>query len=189
MDFYYVYHVVTEKPLFVGQKIKFNENSQSGVYKRVMEHKKIVEDIYANPNNYDINKLEHHTKVALRELAMEKVRLKKYSSLPSRLSSLYVSTNIEDAINWANYFISLGRNVYQIVLLKVDGNRFTGDAHNCFDGTLDELENLKLAEHYWKNEKNIKGQEPLLETLVNGDIEVVEIIKDYQKELNKNKQK
>ena len=54
MEIYYVYHVVTEQPMFVGQKIKFDENNQSGVYKRVMKELELVKDVYNNPNNYGI---------------------------------------------------------------------------------------------------------------------------------------
>ena len=71
----YYYHVVTERPMQLHQVIKFDaNNNQSGVYKRVMDKKDIVEDIYSNPNKYKQNDLEHHTKVALRELALEEIR-------------------------------------------------------------------------------------------------------------------
>lgn len=32
----YVYHVVTEKPMKLGQNIIFDENNHNGVYRRVM---------------------------------------------------------------------------------------------------------------------------------------------------------
>ena len=69
----YFYHVVTNKPMYVGQKISFTETNQSGVYKRVMEKESLVNDIYLHPENYKQEDLEHHTKVALRELAMEEI--------------------------------------------------------------------------------------------------------------------
>lgn len=136
MKTYYVYHVVTERPMSLGQKILFDDNNHSGVYKRVMEKEKIIMDIYANPTKYQ--ELDHHTKVALREFALEKIRQKNHPNYPSRLSSLYVSQNIEDAYHWAKLFLSLNRHVWQIVKLEVKGNLFTGDAHNCFDGTTNE---------------------------------------------------
>lgn len=175
----YVYHVVTERPMHLNQKIIFDDKNHSGVYKRVEEKKELINDIYNNKDKYQNINLDHHAKVALRELAMEEVRLKKYSQYPSRLSSLYVSKSLEDAYNWANLFISLNRNVLQIVKLKVKGNIFTGDAHNCFDGTIDKEYNLKEAESYWENKKNKKNKTPIYETIVNGEIEVIEIIKTY----------
>lgn len=69
----------------------------------------------------------------------------------------------------------LGRPTYQIVKLKVNGNVFYGDAEKCFDGKLAEKENLLLAEKYWEN-KNF-DESSILEMLVDGDIEVVEIVK------------
>ena len=180
MQEFYVYHVVTERPMELNQIIVFDESHHSGVYERVMAKKELVEKIYENPNKY--LELEHHTKVALRELALEKVRQDKYPDYPSRLASLYVSTRLEDAISWADFFQSLGRPVYQLVKLKVIGNSFTGDAHNCFDGTTNENTNLELAHHYWENLPNKKNAEPLMETIVNGTIEVIEIIKVYQEE-------
>lgn len=52
---------------------------------------------------------------------------------------------------------------------------FYGDAENCFDGKLSEKENLILAEKYWKNEDF--NESSIIEMLVDGDIEVVEIVK------------
>ena len=179
MKSYYVYHVVTERPMEVGQKIFFDSNHRSGVYSRVYEKLDLVEDIYKNPSKYEGIELEHHTKVALRELALEKVRKEYYPKYPSRLASLYVSKELDNAYKWADLFISLNRKVYQIVLLKIDGNIFTGDANNCFEGTIDENKNLELARRYWDNEKNLNNQEPIYETLVSGNIKVIKIIKEY----------
>ena len=33
----YVYHVVTDRPMYVSQEIVFDEEHHSGVYKRVQE--------------------------------------------------------------------------------------------------------------------------------------------------------
>ncbi|MDE6412480.1 MAG: DUF2441 domain-containing protein [Eubacterium sp.] len=169
----YAYHVVTEKPMRVGQHIIFDENNHNGVYKRVNEKLDIVNDIYANPEKYKDITLEHHISVALRELAMEKVRIEKYSDYPSRMACLYVSKTLEEAEKWFDYFVRLSRPTFQIVKLKINGNVFCGDAEKCFDGRLNETENLDLAEQYWRNE----NEPSIMEMLVDGDIEVVEIIK------------
>ncbi len=172
------YHVVTDKPMKVGQTIIFDEHHHSGVYQRVYELKDKVDDIYLHPDQYNDNEFDHHLKVALRELAMEEVRLQKYPNYPSRLASLYVSKTLEEAEIWYELFIKLGRPTYSIVKVEVDGNEFIGDAENCFDGTKDKAKNLELAEYYWKGEKNYKGKEPIEEIIVNGNIQVVEIIKE-----------
>ena len=148
------YHVVTERPMKLGQEIIFDENYHSGVYERVYSLLDKVEEIYNNPDKYKDIELDHHTKVALRELALEEIRKKKYPNYPSRLSSLYVSNTLEEAESWYNYFISLGRPTYQIVKVSVEGNSFTGDACNCFDGTINKDYNLEQAEIYWKGKDN-----------------------------------
>ena len=177
----YYYHVVTERPMHLGQIITFDNNNHSGVYNRVMDKLEIVKDIISNPDKYKQSELDHHTKVALRELALEQVRKEKYPNYPSRLESLYVSKNIEDAEMWANSFIAKDRQVFQIVKLKTDGNEFTGDAYNCFEGSIDEQQNILNSYNYWDNKDNNTGNKPIWETLINGNIEVIEIIKDFSK--------
>lgn len=172
----YVYHVVTERPMYIGQHIVFDENHYNGVWQRVNEKLDIVGDIYNNSEKYMNVELEHHTSVALRELALEKVRLRKYSNYPSRMACLYVSKTLEEAEKWFDYFVSLGRPTFQIVKLKVNGHVFCGDATKCFDGKLTEIENLALAEKYWEN--NTFDNSSIIEMLVDGNIEVVEILKE-----------
>lgn len=179
-----VYHVVTDKPMYLGQHIVFNEENHNGVYDRVMDKLDEVKKIYNNPDKYDIATLEHHTIVALRELALEKIRKETYSSYPSRMSCLYVSKSLEEAIKWAELFVSLNRPTYSIVKLKVTGNIFVGDANNCFDATTDESKNLLLAHNYWLNMPNLKNCPPIKEYLVDGDIEVVEIMRIINKNLS-----
>ena len=172
----YAYHVVTEKPMYVGQHILFDANHHNAVWQRVNEKVDIVKDIYSNPSKYKNVEFEHHTSVALRELALEKVRVSKYPNYPSRMACLYVSRTLDEAENWFDYFVSLGRQTFQIVKLKVAGNVFYGDATKCFDGRLTEKENLILAEKYW--ESKAFDETLILEMLVDGDIYVAEILKD-----------
>ena len=172
------YHVVTDKPMKVGQELIFDDNHHSGVYDRVYSYKEKVDDIYKNPEAYKNIELEHHLKVALRELAIEEVRKEKYPDYPSRLASLYVSNTLSEAEKWYNLFIELGRPTYAIVKVEVDGNIYIGDANNCFDGTIDREKNLELAEKYWKYKENIEGKEPIVEILASGKIRVIEIVKE-----------
>ncbi len=180
MEELYVYHVVTDRPMHIGQHIVFDDKNHSGVYSRVMSKLPVVNDIYSHPDQYDAEKLEHHTRVALRELALEKIRKRDYPQYPSRMGSLFVSDNIEDSKMWAKLFVDWGRPTYAIVKLRVVGNIFAGDANNCFDATTNEHENLLLAERYWKNLPNLQGKPPIKEILVNGDIEVIEILKEVR---------
>jgi len=111
----YVYHVVTDRPMYVGQQIVFDEQHHSGVYYRVYEKLGIVKDIYNNPSKYNTKALDHHTAVALRELALEEIRLKKYPAYPSRMSCLYVSETFEEAKNGAN---SLSKSAALLIILS-----------------------------------------------------------------------
>ena len=180
MDF--VYHVVSEKPMTLGQQIVFDENHYNGVYHRVITFKRIRdgEDISGALADFIKSDLDKWAKVAYRELALEKVRKEHYPDYPSRMACLYTSRALEDAEKWADFFQKVGRTVYSIVKLKIVGNIFDGDACNCFDGTTDENENVRLAHRYWKNDVIIEN--PVIETLVDGDITVVEIIKRFSAE-------
>ncbi len=175
------YHVVTDNPMKLNQEIIFDEKHHSGVYNRVYAFKDQVDEIYKNPDAFQNVELQHHLKVALRELAIEEVRKEKYPDYPSRLSSLYVSNSLEEAEKWYNLFIELRRPTYSIVKVEVDGNVYVGDANNCFDGTIDKNKNLELAEYYWKYKENLEGKEPIVEILANGTIKVIEIIRENKK--------
>lgn len=173
----YAYHVVTERPMHVGQMIIFDETHHSGVFQRVHEKIDIVNDIYANPDKYDAENLDHHTSVALRELALEEVRQKNYPQYPSRMSCLYVSKTLEEAERWGEFFARIGRPTYHIVKLEVKGNCFIGDATKCFKGQVDKEENLRLAKVYWESEQ-VDAKNEVCEMLVDGQITVVEIVKE-----------
>lgn len=172
------YHVVSDVPKQVGQLFVLDEKHPNGVHDRVYAQMSAVEDIYGNPEKYEGKELSHEVDVALRELALEKVRKEKYPQYPSRMASLYVSETYEEAERWGEYFARLGRPVYGIAKLEVKGNCYYGDAYKCFDGTVSEEENLRLAENYWLNGPNEDGHEPIREVLVDGEIKVVEIVKE-----------
>lgn len=176
-----VYHVVTDRPMQVGQRIRFDDSHHSGVYQRVMALKDTVDDVYRRPDAYPVP-LEHHLDVALRELALEAVRCERFPEYPSRMACLYVSRELEEARRWGEFFSRIGRPTYAIVELEVQGRYFVGDACNCFDGTPDLAENLRQAERYWLNLPS-EEEKPIWEMLVDGDIEVVRIIDEINANL------
>lgn len=113
---------------------------------------------------------------AIREVIVEMVRLQEYPEYPSRLSCLYAAKSYEDALKWKELFDSYNRKVLQIVKLRVVGIFFEGDGNLLpkEDGIPFSLK-IEQAGEYWKgNEKN-----GLPELLINGKIEVVEIIEDF----------
>ena len=176
------YHVVTDRPMTVGQHIVFDENHHSGVYSRVKALADVAAEALAHPDKYPLP-LEHHLSVALRELAMEEVRQARYAQYPSRMACLYVSSTLEEARRWGQFFSRIGRPTYAIVEVRSAGRLFVGDACNCFDGTPDKSANLAKADHYWQNLPNDEG-EPVQEMLVDGEIEVVRIVEEINANLS-----
>ena len=177
------YHVVTDRPMYAGQQIVFDEEHHSGVYQRVLDKMDIVNDIYANPAAYDPETLEHHTAVALRELALEEVRREKYPQYPSRMGCLYVSETFEEAEKWGIFFAEIGRPTYHIVKLDIQGNCFVGNASRCFRGRTSKAENLRLAELYWQSGADGDDPKAVREMLVDGRITVMEIVKEINANL------
>lgn len=171
-----MYHVVTERPMFKGQHIIFDGQHRNGVYQRVQDKLGAVKDIYTHPEMYDAETLEHHTSVALRELALEQIRLAEFPQYPSRMACLYVSKALEEAEMWAGLFAQWGRLTYQIVKLRTNGRVFVGNANLCFPGALFQNENLESARRYWRVDET--GEAPIVEMLIDGDIEVLEIVKE-----------
>lgn len=184
------YHVVTERPMQLNQEIIFNETHRNGVYgriKRVNELKHRKQDDLEELSDFDriiMQNPSHWQNIANREIVLEEVRKSHYLNLPSRLACLYVSTSLEDAKKWAQYFIEVGRATYQIVELKSDGNAFTGDAHNCWYECPSEEVAKENAHDYWSCQPNKKGEEPVYETIIDGHITVVRIIETFQSDDN-----
>ena len=176
------YHVISDVPKQVGEHVILDEDHPNGVHQRVYEQLETVKDIYAHPEKYEGTEFSHDVKVALRELALEKVRKEKYPNYPSRMASLYVSRTFKEAEQWGDYFVSLGRPTYGIAKIEARGNCYVGDAYKCFDGTSSEEENLRQAQIYWENGPNADGKDRIVEILVDGDIEILEIPKVYKKD-------
>lgn len=86
-----------------GQLLSIGESWESGVYRRVMEKLPVVEQIYNAPKSWEEKELEHHTMVALRELALEQVRRERFPQYPSRLHCLYVSESLEESRQWGMF--------------------------------------------------------------------------------------
>lgn len=170
-----VFHVVTERPMQKGQVIVFDQSNHNGVYNRVMTFRRLADGeppegglaqmIYAD--------MEKWSKVAYRELALERVRAEQYCEYPSRMACLYTSRTRAEAEQWARFFCEIGRKVYGIAVLSVEGRVYDGNANLCFDGTGD-CSDIEKAHIYWENSQ--PDENPVIETLVDGVITVEEII-------------
>lgn len=188
-----VYHIVTRKKMKVGQIVNFEENQRNTLYRFFFEREHLnskAEDfIKIFQNQFTVEGLKltkedaevgrryiDQTTRAIRETVTEMVRLEEYPDYPSRLSCLYATKNFEDALKWVEIFNSYNRQVLQLVSLRVFGNSFEGDASLLpkEDGASFSRK-IEQARDYWKG--NVKSELP--ELLVDGKIEVVEIIKEY----------
>ncbi|ENQ3079566.1 DUF2441 domain-containing protein [Bacillus cereus] len=189
----YVYHIVTRKKMSLGQIITFNKNENNTLYRFFFEREQLnskgedfIQILQGHDTNEGLNLNKENTEVAIkyvdqtiraiREVIVEMVRLQEYPEYPSRLSCLYAAKNYEDALKWKELFDSYNRNVLQIVKLRVIGNSFEGDGNLLpkEDGA-PFSQKIEQAKEYWKG--NVTNELP--ELLINGTIEVVEIIHDF----------
>jgi len=189
----YVYHIVTRKRMNLGQIINFDTNQNNTLYRFFFEREQlnskgedfiqIIQEHYTNDGlNLDKENAEVAIKYvdqtirAIREVIVEMVRLQEYPDYPSRLSCLYAAKSYEDALKWKELFDSYNRKVLQIVKLRVNGKFFEGDGNLLpkEDG-VPFSQKIEQAREYWKG--NVKNELP--ELLINGKIEVVEIIDDF----------
>ncbi|AFU13024.1 TPA: DUF2441 domain-containing protein [Bacillus toyonensis] len=192
---FYAYHIVTKKKMNIGQIIHFDKNQTNTLYHFFFEREQLnatgEDSIQILKSNYINNELHinnenaqvvmnytDQTIRAVRETIVEMVRLQEYPEYPSRLSCLYASKSYEDALKWKALFDSYNRDVLQIVKLLVSGNSFESDGNLLpkEDG-ISFSRKIEQARDYWKG--NSKSELP--ELLINGKIQVVEIINDFSK--------
>ncbi|GAB6457495.1 DUF2441 domain-containing protein [Bacillus luti] len=190
---FYAYHIVTRKKMSIGQIIHFDKYQTNTLYRFFFEREQlnsngedsiqILKNHYTNGGLYLKNEnakvvmsYMDQTIRAVRETIVEMVRLQEYPEYPSRLSCLYAAKNYEDALKWKALFDSYNREVLQIVKLQVTGNSFEGDGNLLpkEDG-IPFSQKIEQAKEYWKG--NVENELP--ELLINGKIEVVEIIDDF----------
>ncbi|WP_440960546.1 DUF2441 domain-containing protein [Paenibacillus nitricinens] len=189
----YVYHIVTRRKMDIGQIISFDKNQKNTLYHFFFEKEcinskgedfiQILHGHYTNDGfkmdkeNADVAiRYMEQTIRATREVIVEMVRLQEYPEYPSRLSCLYAAKSYEEALKWKGIFDSYYRKVLQIVKLRVIGNIFEGDGNLLpkEDG-IPFSRKIEQAREYWKG--NINNELP--ELLINGKIEVVEIIDEF----------
>ncbi|MEK5397426.1 DUF2441 domain-containing protein [Paenibacillus sp. FSL K6-2859] len=188
----YVYHIVTKKKMSLGQVIYFDDNQKNTLYHFFFEKERLnskgedfIQILYGHYTDEGLKMNKENAEIsisyvgqtirAIREVIVEMVRLQEYPEYPSRLSCLYVAKSYEDALKWKDIFDSYNRKVLQLVKLRVVGSFFEGDGNLLpkEDGVPFSLK-IEQARTYWKG--NVKNELP--ELLINGKIEVVEILED-----------
>ncbi|PED34837.1 hypothetical protein CON24_28305 [Bacillus cereus] len=183
---FYAYHIVTRKKMHIGQIILFNKNQHNTLYHFFFEREQLnasgedgIQILNKHYKNNELHINNENTKVVMSymdQTIVEMVRLQEFPEYPSRLSCLYASKSYEDALKWRALFDSYNREVLQIVKLRVIGSSFEGDGNLLpkEDG-IPFSQKIEQAREYWKG--NIRNELP--ELLINGEIEVVEIIDDF----------
>ncbi|MGE7128877.1 DUF2441 domain-containing protein [Lysinibacillus xylanilyticus] len=190
---FYVYHIVSRNKMSTGQIINFDKSQKNTLYSFFFEKEQLnskgedfIKILYGHYTNEGLNISKENAEIAIkyvgqtiraiREVIVEMVRLQEHPEYPSRLSCLYAAKSYEDALKWKEIFDSYNRNVLQIVKLRVSGNYFEGDANLLpkEDG-VPFSQKIEQAREYW--EGNVKNE--LTEVLINGKIEVLEIIDDF----------
>ena len=152
-------------------------NSKGEDFFQILHEHYSSEGLYLNNEDADVAiKYADQTIRAIREVIVEMVRLQEYPEYPSRMSCLYATKNYEDVLKWKELFDSYDRKVLQIVKLRVIGNSFEGDGNLLpkEDG-VPFSQKIEQAREYWQG--NVKNELP--ELLIDGKIEVVEIIDDF----------
>lgn len=184
------YHIVTKEPFSIGQRITFDASTKNNLYNfffkkefrsqngkdayEIIGDGKCEDGLIINKSDANvILKYNDITIRAIRESILEMVRLEQFPEYPSRLNCLYVSRKYEDIMEWKNIFESYKRNIVQIVKIKANGNYFEGDGDLLPKEDAVSFESkIRQAKEYWGNKNEIA----LSEILVDGEIEIVEII-------------
>lgn len=160
---------------FFFEREQLNSNGEDGI--KILNNHYKSDGLHINNENAKVvmNYVDQTIR-AVRETIVEMVRLQEFPEYPSRLSCLYAAKSYEDALKWKALFDSYNRDVLQIVKLRVIGSSFEGDGNLLpkEDG-IPFAQKMEQAREYWKG--NVRNELP--ELLINGRIEVVEIIDDF----------
>ena len=183
------YHLVTRKPMYVGQKITFDKTHKNWLYSFFLDNNfktksdesvdQIINCLDTAVDYEDIAFLKislFHTSRAVREVITEMVRLEHFPMLPSRFECLYGTDALEELLEWRKLFESNNRRVLQVVKLETIGPIFKGNASLL--PTLEStsfLMKIDQAKEYWSS----SDESYLSEVLIGGEIKVVEIVEGF----------
>lgn len=186
------YHLVTRKPLTLGQQITFNEKKLNRLYDFFLAHlprnadEQTISQVLQQTHTVAdpvadwefLQKARAHEVRVTRELITEMVRAQHFPQYPSRFACLYGTVvSLTDSYRWKQLFESFDRSVLQLVTVTSEGPVFFGDAELL--PTVEDIawtEKISQAYDYW-NQPQTGG---LGEVLIGGTIKVSGIIEDFQ---------
>jgi uncharacterized protein DUF2441 len=137
-----------------------------------------VRDGTINPDDLpgDAYVIAEHFMMLARELLWESVRLAEFPAEPSRQRSVWLIESMADVKRWLT---AMKFRPVQVVEVKATGRALVTDqSHLAGDSEILSIWYEK-ARAYWRGERS---QDPLLETMFEGTIEVMRIVdpRDYQ---------
>ena len=188
---YLLFHVVTYKKLHIGDKIEFGKtpnyfsdriNSLNFAIGQMDLNEFVLKNDLKNLSIDDYKEIKRYiyeSCLITREYALEYVRQNFFKNRPSRFRCLFASETLEQAKEWSKNLMRMnklnGLKPLQIVKIKANGKIFKGESALMLRNTYSMDNKKQMAKEYWK--KKTKFIEP--EILVEGQIEVIEIIKEF----------
>jgi len=116
------YHLVTRKPMHVGQKIIFDTTHKNKLYSFFLDNNfknktnesvdQVINHLGTKIDNEELSFLKNslsHTSRAIREVITEMIRLEYFPTLPSRFECLYGSDSLQGIFEWKELFESYNR--------------------------------------------------------------------------------
>ena len=193
-----LYQVATDRNYKVGDKLVFDKNIPNGQFKSVfqtsfkVDSKRPSDILYSIAGHrfkklktnqlYELAHILEYYDVFVKELALEEVRANKFPDLPSRLHCMYLSISKDIALQNIE---SMSKNTekngsqFQAIAVKLNGTIFkAGKFYMTRESESYEYYKEK-AYGYW-SQKDLRD-DAVKEILFEGEVEVVEILKEIYK--------
>ena len=178
-----LYQVSTDRTYKVGDKLHF-EKDDNGQAHNVFT---TSYNIYHTPfykielETEKLNTALEKYDFAIREFALEQVRVQNFPNLPSRFKCMFLTDDKKACLdNLKNYISKAYGKIYQAVAVKVCGEIFYAKDFIVEKQGLSFNDYKKQAQIYWSQNQN--SNSPVKEILFIGDVEIIEILDQVELE-------
>jgi len=188
-----LYQVATDRDYKVGDKLYFGDTPNGQEFnclnlsfnkdgKPFHELGFELVDKKKNPDLIiDLSKALSNYDFIMREFALEEVRKEKFPNLPSRFRCMFLSEDKDTCLHNIQGFINRGAGKHiQAIKVKVNGEAFFVKTFGIIRSGLSFNEYKKEAVNYWSQDQN--STDATKEILFVGDVEILEILKEYNKD-------